>query len=304
MSQAEYKFKRVFDVNQQAKLRESLLYKDHILDDVRTGKIFPAFRNNTVNFYHKGGKAFHFKDGTFSTHCKYASVLHGHDRSYINETELKEAKLITDFKAGYSRIKENCSLYSGVEAAGVSKLFSKSSYALQNPNIVVLDIEVSLKALDDVEADTQEKPRTQDRIDLLLYNKETKTLQFFEVKHFSNSEIWSKAGTKPVVVKQVEKYNGQLLQKHDDILAAYIEYTKTARILFELLEDQLPDPVHLNNEVILLVFGFDSYQLNRIDELLIRDKSLKDISRRFLGNLDTASKVWKESTIIKAGKTK
>ncbi len=307
MSQAtEKKFKRVFDKNQRANLCNAPLYKELISKDVKEGKIFPAFRNNIIDFYYKGGNAFKFKGGKFSTHVKYASVLHGHDKPYISETELQDAKLVTNFMDGYGRIKENCSLYSGVEAEGVSKLFSRSSYALQNPkigipNIVLLDIEVSLKALDDVEADFLEKKKTQDRIDLLLYNKDTRTLQFFEVKHFSNSEIWSETGSIPDVVDQVKKYNGQLSQKRVDILAAYGEYIKTARILFELLEDQLPDPKHLADEVILLVFGFDRHQKNKIDELLIKDKSLVEISRRFLGNLTTASKVWEEKKIIRAG---
>ena len=297
----EKKFKRVFKKSQQDRLLNTLLY-DKLLEDVKAGVIFPAFRNNIIDFYYKGGNAFKFKEGKFSTHIKYASVLHGHDKPYINEMELEKAKLITDFMTGYAGIKKNCSLYSGVEAAGVSKLFSKSSYALQNPkisipNIVVLDIEVSLKALDDVEANSQEKQRTQDRIDLLLYNKETRTLQFFEVKHFSNSEIWSEKNTIPDVVEQVKRYNEQLSDKSKDILAAYKEYIKAARHLFHLSKDQLPDPVHLNNEVILLVFGFDNHQKNKIDELLIKDKSLVDISRRFLGNLTSASEVWEEKTM-------
>jgi hypothetical protein len=300
----EKKFKRVFEKNQQENLLKTPLY-NKLLEDIKAGDIFPAFRNNTIDFYYKGGNVFKFKNGKFSTHIKYASVLHGHDRPYINETELKGAKLITDFTTGYDRIKENCSLYSGVEAEGVSKLFSKSSYALQNPkivipNIVVLDIEVSLKALDDVEADTQENQSTQDRIDLLLYNKETKTLQFFEVKHFSNSEIWSEKGTNPDVVKQVKRYNEQLVKKHDGILDAYKEYVKAARKLFNISEDQLPDPEHLADEVILLVFGFDSHQKIKINELLIKDNSLVEISRRFLGNLSSASEVWNEKTIKKS----
>src|ERR1039457_6063186 len=105
----EKKFKRVFNENQQAKLLATPLFKK-LREDVMAGDIFPAFRNNTIDFYYKGGNAFKFKDGMFSTHIKYASVLQGHDKSYINETELKNAKLITDFMAGYTRIKENCSL--------------------------------------------------------------------------------------------------------------------------------------------------------------------------------------------------
>ena len=309
MSQPEYIFKRVFNGSQQAKLLATPLYKKELHKDIKAGKIFPAFRNNIIDFYYKGGNAFKFKDGTFSTHVKYASVLNGHDKPYINEKELQKAKLITDFMDGYCRIKENCSLYSGVEAKGVSSLFSKSSYALPNPNtgipkIVVLDIEVSLKALDDLEAISSETQSSQDRIDLLLFNTKTKKLQFFEVKHFSNSEIWSEKGTKPDVIKQIQRYNLQIVKNREGILSAYKEYVKTARELFDLTKLDLPDPEQLSDEVILLVFGFDSHQKKKIDELLIKDESLVKISRRFLGNLKLASDVWNEESIIKAGQIK
>jgi len=302
----EKTFKRVFEKNQQENLLKTPLY-NNLLEDIKAGDIFPAFRNNTIDFYYKGGNVFKFKNGKFSTHIKYASVLHGHDRSYINETELEGAKLIMDFVTGYHRIKENCSLYSGVEAAGVSALFTKSSYALRkpksnSPKIVVLDIEVSLKALDEVlenEPDSKKKQRNQDRIDLLLYNKGTRTLQFFEVKHFSNSEIWSEKGTEPDVVKQVKRYNQQLVKKRVDILNAYKEYVKAARDLFGLNEPELPDPEHLSDEVILLVFGFDTDQKKKIDRLLIEDDSLNEISRRFFGNPVSASEVWNDKTIKK-----
>jgi hypothetical protein len=39
-------------------------------------------------------------------------------------------------------------LYSGVEAVGVSQVYKKYSFAKNHSNIVVLDIEVSLKSND------------------------------------------------------------------------------------------------------------------------------------------------------------
>jgi hypothetical protein len=54
---------------------------------------------------------------------------------------------------------------------GVSSLYHKHSYLSDN-NIVVLDIEVSFESFNE--------EHSQDRIDILLYKKDTKTLQFVE----------------------------------------------------------------------------------------------------------------------------
>ena len=121
----------------------------------------------------------------------------------------------SDFKTNYPRIKENCSNYSGVEALGVSQLYHKYSY-LSDSNIVVLDIEVSFQSFTD--------EKKQDRVDGLLYNRETQTLQFVEAKHYSNSEIRSKS--KPEVIAQIKKYENQIAGKGADIKKAYSSYIR------------------------------------------------------------------------------
>lgn len=302
----EKKFKRIFDEAQQEALKNSPLYEKHLASDIKRGDVFPAFRNNRIDFYHKGGKLFTFDKLGYTTHIKYASVLQGHNKPYIDEKDLLNARLISNFMGeGYKRIKENCSLYSGVEAAGLSALFGKSSFILENntANILILDIEVSLQSLEDSweeEVEAKGKKRTQDRIDLLLYNIETRTLQFFEAKHFSNNELWAKKETKPRVVEQVKRYNQQLDKKHTEILKAYQDYVKIARSLFDIPFDQLPDPDKLETETILLVFGFDTDQKKKIERLLITDGSLNEISSRFFGNPTAASDLWNEKTVRKA----
>lgn len=295
---SEKKFKRAFDEKQQEKLCETPLYKDHILKDINEGIIFPAFRNNTIDFYHKGGKVFRFDDGRFSTHIKYASVLQGHSNPYINDEEIKKAELIKDFIGGYTRIKENCSLYSGVESAGIARLCAPSNYVKSTEDIIVLDIEVSLHAIEDNLDNhlSENKKRSQDRIDILLFNKKTQILQFVEAKHFSNKELWAQENTKPKVVEQIKRYERQISAKHDQIISAYTDYFKFARRLFNLDEPfpyPINDPIKLNREVILLVFGFDNDQKKKIEKLLKEDGSLDGILARFMGNPKSASDVWK-----------
>ena len=141
-----------------------------------------AVRDNREDFYYQGGKLFGYDYNGFKTHVKYAAVINSDKSDYLTEGQLKGYDLISDFEAGYKRIKENCKNYSGVEASGVACVYSSNSYLLSK-DIVVLDLEVSFDAIED--------NHKQDRIDILLFDKISKTLQFVEAKHYSNSEIWS-----------------------------------------------------------------------------------------------------------------
>jgi hypothetical protein len=289
-------FKRFFSNELQNSLKSNKLYVDNLLPDIRSGAVFPAFRNGKIDFYHKGGRLFEF-NGKFTTHVKYASVLQGYKKDYIKDEDLEhKVRLIKNFREGYDRIKENCGLYAGQEASGVADIYSRSGYVHPNEDIVVLDIEVSLQAPDtgwEDEVVQSGARRTQDRIDLLLYHRKIRTLRFFEAKHYSNKELWSKPNTKPLVVKQLERYNKQLSDRNKEILEAYKNYIAIARQLFGIKPDTLPDPDALEKEVVLLVFGFDNDQKTKLRKLLIEDSSLDKLSYRFIGNPRNATDLWK-----------
>ncbi len=72
---------------------------------------------------------------------------------------------------------------------------------MSDNNIVVLDIEVSFESFNE--------ENTQDRIDILLFKKDTQTLQFVEAKHYSNTDIRSK--TTPKVIDQINRYEIQTI---------------------------------------------------------------------------------------------
>ncbi len=88
---------------------------------------------------------------------------------------------------------------------------------------MVLDIEVSFKS--------NNEDKKQDRIDILLFNKRTKTLQFVEAKHYSNGEIKSKSI--PKVVKQIDRYKTQINNPKikAQILKSYENYIKIIKQL-------------------------------------------------------------------------
>ena len=273
-------------------LKPTELFLTKLKQDNLNQKVFLTIRDNYLDFYHKGGRLFKFDNSGFQTHIKYASVIPKSGKDYLTEAELSipnpKYKLASDFKTNYPRIKENCSNYSGVEAFGVSQLYHKYSY-LSDSNIVVLDIEVSFQSLTD--------EKKQDRVNVLLYNQETQTLQFVEAKHYSNPEIRSKS--KPKVIAQIKKYENQIAGKEADIKKAYSSYINILNDIFIDEALSLPMPKSIEPKVILMIFGFDADQrdgnLETIKEQLkgnnIKYYSIGDIKRIEIKNLWDQAKV-------------
>lgn len=278
-------FKRHVEPQVLSSLRDSQLFLVKLKPDVLSGQVFSAIRGNYVDFYYKGGCLFSFKKA-FTTHRKYASVIKSQG-DYISEYDLQnKIKLIENFTEGYEQIKQNCSLYSGLEAKGVSSVYHNYPFTNQNQDIVVLDIEVSFKAIDE--------ERSQDRIDLLLLNKKTKVLKFYEAKHFSNNELWSEVGTQPKVITQIQRYETQIEQEKQNILKQYENYVN---IVNDLYGCNLPCPTDIEKNVVLLAFGFDRDQLKgRIKKLLLDDCSLDGIFYYFVGNINAVNitNMWNE----------
>lgn len=254
------------------KLTNSNLWKNKLEEDCRKQEIFMAIRDNKIGFYYKGGLLFSFDEkNEFKTHIKYASVIESDGKDYLSQNDLKNYKLMSDFESNYIRIKENCSNYSGVEATGVSELYHGHSYLSATDDVVVLDIEVSFDTDNLLSNDGANigKQKKQDRIDILLYKKSTRTLQFVEAKHYSNTEIWSK--TTPKVIKQIKGYeDNQIDKKEKKILKEYENYVKIINDLFQL---NIPLPVDIDPKVTLLIFGFDHDQLSGKLKDLVFDKS-------------------------------
>ena len=122
-----------------AKLTQEQLYSKCLLPDIKDGNVFPAIRKDKITFYYKGGSLFSYDGDGFKTNIKFASVFKisgAKDEIYINEQDLSNVEKINDFIEGYDRIKENCALYSGVEAIGVSEVCRKYSYFEDDNEIV------------------------------------------------------------------------------------------------------------------------------------------------------------------------
>ena len=258
------------------KLRAEPLLNQCLLPDIinrfnkvpdRYRDVFPAVRKNRIDFYYKGGKLFSYygKDG-FKTHHKYASVIKFDKKDpYVSDGRLQA---IDNFMEGYERIKENCSLYSGIEASGLARISGQYSCAKKNKidPVVVLDIEVSLKREeDDDDPEPKENERSKsDRIDLLLFDTESCLLRFFEAKDFSNSETRATTNRNPKIVKQMKRYKNQFNSTtvRKELLSAYSAHVDIINQLFDLNES-LPTPQDIDPVPRLLVFGFDEQQRKR-----------------------------------------
>lgn len=270
----------------EEKLIASRLWLNEIEQDCKNQNVFLAIRDNRVDLYHNGGKLFSFDISGFKTHLKYASVITESEKDYLTESELSAYKLASNFEKNYQRIKENCSNYSGIEASGVSDLYHRHSY-LSNSNILVLDIEISFESLNE--------RNNQDRIDILLYNKGSKTLQFVEAKHFTNKEIWSR--TTPKVISQIKRYEMQIAKRKAKMLSEYTEYVKIVNGIFDI---SLPEPKNIEDKVTLLIFGFDNDQKNgRLKKLITKNKEYAGIKNYSIGHIKKVvpGNLWKAKAL-------
>lgn len=250
-------------------LKGQQLFAKHLLSDIVNGQqrgrqqrksfVFPAVRDESIDFYWGGGKLFSYKyPQGFKTHHKYASVMIDNKDDYVLESSLRDGKfrLIKDFCEGYERIKENCELYSGPEALGVSYLYERFSCAKgeDSSGVVILDIEASF-----AKDDGKEK----DRIDIVSLDMESGTIRFIEAKHYSNSASLRNSQGKPAVLAQLQRYKEQISAKSDDILQAYCNHVQIINSIFSV---SITAPKKIDPDPILLIFGFDSEQRSYLEK--------------------------------------
>ena len=290
-------FKRNFNNSKITALKGEDLFNNKLLNDIRKGTVFPAIRNDYICFYTGNSRPFVFNyNNEFKAHKKYLPF--NSDDNYLSKTDLNQQIYIDNFKDNYRGIIKNSELYVGGEGKGIQKLFEYFSYAKiqkqdkdkdkdEGKDIVILDNEIAFSN-ENIESD-----KTLDKIDLLLFNKKEKKLSFVEVKEFTNSEIWSKEGTKPNVVDQINRYSNNINNRIDELLEQYKKYIEAVNELFNL---ELPYPEEVNPECGLFIFGFDQDQKSgRFTRLLKKDNSLENIYYYAIGNITSSlelSKIW------------
>jgi hypothetical protein len=116
----------------------------------------------------------------------------------------------------------------------------------------VPDIEIAFKSL--------EGSKKHDRIDVLLYNKNSRLLQFVEAKRFSDSRLVST--NRPEVIGQLERYASQIKDKKQEIIDGYGKYIENLNMVFD---KKFPHPQDIERDVILWIFDYktpDQAKLN------------------------------------------
>lgn len=214
------------------RLKKDDIFKDKLLKDIKKGVVYPAIRENRLNFYYYKRLLFDYED-RFMTNSKFAFVPKEYHPTYVADGN--EVGAIANFYDGYENIKERAKLYASPEDKGVSNICKNENVISNLPNgYVVLDIEVAFEK-EIIESD--KTIRKQNRIDILLYGIEERQLRFVEAKHFSNGEI--KSTTIPDVVKQIKRYDDEIEKRYDEILDVYTEYIKNLNKIFDEIIDCL-----------------------------------------------------------------
>jgi hypothetical protein len=298
-------FSRTVKPNVVSALLGSQLFQNRLAGDIQNAdwkkRVFPAIRPGRFDFYYRGGRLFELAGQDFSTHIKYASVA-GAKNDYVTEADLLGGNVtfLQNFDKDYERIKENCALYSGIEAQGVADVCALSSFACCGDDVVVLDIEVSLGGVGNVPGT---RGSQQNRIDLLLFNTATRQLRFYEAKHYSNAELWAAHKATPRVADQMKRYQKILssVQKQNEIVAAYSNYVNTMNQVFRGPGFKpLPPPTSVDPTAVLFVFGYDRGQEDRLKKLLINHPRLKGCRLLRKGNTKglSAFALWKNVRTI------
>ena len=267
-------FERYLDEESIQALQDTVLFSECLKKDCNNGSVFPAIRQNRVDFYHKGGRLFSWEKGDskgFSTHHKYASVIHGQKDDYITDAALenREIRLISSFFEGYERIKENCSLYSGLESSGVSALYHGFSCAIKKlQEVSVLDIEIAFAT-----EDSFGERKSNDRIDFVTIDRAGK-LRFFEAKHYSNRASLRCDNGIPQLYSQLSKYDGYLKKFESAILGSY---TKHVSAIMDLFDVDVPMPQSIDPVTKAIIFGFDNEQRHYLNKNIMQVKDKDEI---------------------------
>jgi hypothetical protein len=148
---------------------------------------------------------------------------------------------------------------------------------------VVLDIEVAFA----------KEEGEQDRIDILLYDMQSQVLRFFEAKDFKNPDLRSKST--PRVIEQIKRYQEQIRSHEPKLKKEYGLYIDRINQLFN---GKIEQSKNIEEEVSLLIFGFDGLQKKGgIEDQILKNPEYKNVKIYAKGDpngLD-AETLWKNA---------
>jgi hypothetical protein len=233
--------------------KDDLLFK-LLYSDIKQGIVFPAVRDNTMDFYYGGGVLFHFSGKTFKrdrTFEKYDPAYMGDTGLSTNKTPAGEHTYGRDFIQSYdsfkkqnqNRFKSNNSNESQ-ERQYLEKYYKETYSGSVFPPVCVLDIEVRIN-----------EDGSARKCDMALYNSIKNMIMFVEGKLFSNGEVTCKSGSCPKVISQVKRYAELIAVSDMRVKEVEKQYQNYLSIVSELFGMQWTDePPKLIKSAKLLIF--------------------------------------------------
>lgn len=240
----ENKFIRAFDqFDIIKKTNRDLFHK--LLEDAKEGKIFPAIRNQYIDFYVNGYRMFEFNNSFKINRKIYAKGTNKCvENGMITEKTFKDTfgndKSFTNV---YDDMKQKCKKYGSQKERAYSDRFYPVFKEIQKENVILLDREIVINPED-----------SKRKADWLLYHVKQKKLRFVEVKLFGNKDVYSKdANNEPKVYEQVKHYTDQYEDNQSNIEQVYITYIGLMNKLFKFNIPQ-PDKLTLDTNCGLVIF--------------------------------------------------
>jgi len=186
--------------------------------DVFEGLVFPAVRAGRIDFYHRGGCLYSFREKSFERNDNY------------NKPEYAEGTTGLD---SYSKAKkQNENKFrdaNGVDTERMllDRLNNHTFGIARKTKVVVLDIEVCLNG----------EVYGRGKCDMVLLNTATQELMFVEGKVFSDNRVNTLASSMPKVIEQINNYTTAITEQKAKIVEQYAEHIKIVNALFGRYEE-------------------------------------------------------------------
>lgn len=203
-----FTFTRKFENFDFQKMSHEEIYK-LIEPEIRSGEIYPALRDDRIDFYYNGECIYHYENNGFSFNPEYFSYF---DKKYMMLNEHNDfingninfEKFHKDLKTAITK-KFSSDKNDKKERSYLKSLYPYT-YSQQDSTVKVLDIEVYIDGT---------------KCDMVLWDTRTNSIQFVEAKLYDDGRLW---GKKLDTVKQIQKYNNAIKYYKQDIIIQYRNY--------------------------------------------------------------------------------
>lgn len=182
-----------------------------LMNDIKSGFVFPALRKDEIYFYYDGGCLYKFVNGCFVRDMAYEKYTCTVNCLSSYETAKKQ------IESKFTNTKGN-----DKERRLLNASYCHTYCREKELNTIVLDIEVNLNG----------NTARGKKCDLVLYNTQSSELMFVEGKVFCDRRVNVKQGYIPEVIEQVNAYSAAIAEQNETIVNQYENYIVIINSLF------------------------------------------------------------------------